>query len=149
MGNICRSPTAEAVLRTKLERAGLAERVSVDSAGTHGYHAGEPPYELAQRTAADRGYDLSGLRCRALTPEDRSYDLVLGMDRANVRLARRTVGDDHPGVRLFLQDERGGREIPDPYGAGRDAFERVLDMIEVGATALADEIAARLAASET
>jgi protein-tyrosine phosphatase len=144
MGNICRSPTAEAVLRSKLEQAGLASRVRVDSAGTHAYHVGEPPDRRARAVAASRGYDAERLRARQLEEGDRSFDLILAMDRANLRLARRVVGDDHPGLGLFLDDERGAREVPDPYGATPDAFERVLDLIEGGAAAWVDTIARRL-----
>jgi len=146
MGNICRSPTAEAVLRAKLARAGLGERVVVESRGTHAYHVGDPPYVLAQEAAAARGYDLSALRGEVLAPGDRSFDLVLAMDRANLRVAGRTLGDDHPGLRLFLQGERGAREVPDPYGAGPEAFERVLDLIEAGADAVVAEVAEALSA---
>jgi protein-tyrosine phosphatase len=143
MGNICRSPMAEAVLRAELDRAGLADLVAVDSAGTHAYHVGEPPDPRARASSARRGYDLSRLRARTLVPDDRSFDLVLAMDRANLRLAGRVLGD-HPGLRLFLDDDRGGREVPDPYAGGDDAFERVLDMIEEGATNVVAELAQRL-----
>jgi protein-tyrosine phosphatase len=146
MGNICRSPMAEAVLRRKLDSAGLAGRVWVDSAGTHAYHVGEPPDRRARDVAASRGYDAAGLRARRLDEADRSFDLILAMDRANLRLAKRLVGEDHPGVGLFLDDGRVAREVPDPYGAPSEAFERVLDMIERGAEAWVEEIARRLGA---
>jgi protein-tyrosine phosphatase len=144
MGNICRSPTAEAVLRAKLERAGLAHRVRLDSAGTHAYHVGEPPDRRARATASARGYDAEGLRARQLHERDREFDLILAMDRGNLRLARRVIGDDHPGLGLYLDDERGAREVPDPYGAPSGAFESVLDMIETGADTWVAEIARRL-----
>ena len=144
MGNICRSPTAEAVLRAKLAQAGLAERVHVDSAGTHAYHVGEPPDRRAGAVAAARGYETQGLRARQLHAADEAFDLILAMDRANLRLTRRVIGEDHPGVGLFLDDERGAREVPDPYGAASDAFEHVLDLIEAGADGWVAEIARRL-----
>ncbi len=144
MGNICRSPTAEGVLRTKLERAGLADLVRLDSAGTHAYHAGQEPDERARRAAKSRGYEFDDLRARALEEADRDFDLILTMDRANLRLAKRVVGEDHPGIGLFLDDERGAREVPDPYGAPDAAFERVLDMIETGADSWVAEIGRRL-----
>jgi protein-tyrosine phosphatase len=149
MGNICRSPTAEAVLRAKLIQAGLGDRVEVDSAGTYGGHVGEPPDPRSQEAAARRGYDLSALRARRLAPSDAEADLVLVMDRGNLRRAAQVVGE-HAGLSLFLGNEAGGAEVPDPYGGGRDGFERVLDMIEQGADAWVARIAARLeAASDT
>jgi protein-tyrosine phosphatase len=144
MGNICRSPTAEAVLRAKLAEAGLAERVHVDSAGTHAYHVGEGADRRATAAAAARGYDTAGLRARQLHAADEAFDLILTMDRANLRLTRRVIGEDHPGVGLFLDDERGAREVPDPYGGASDAFEHVLDLIEGGADRWVAEIARRL-----
>ena len=128
MGNICRSPTAEVVLREKLAAAGLADRVEVDSAGTLGAHAGEPPDRRSQAAAQRRGYDLSALRARRLEREDAEADLVLVMDRGNLRKATQVVGE-HAGLSLFL----GDGEVPDPYGGGADGFERVLDLIERGA----------------
>jgi protein-tyrosine phosphatase len=152
MGNICRSPTAEGVLRAKLAEAGLAGRVSVDSAGTHGYHVGEPPDRRASAAAAARGYDLSPLRCRELGPDDRRFDLVLAMDRGNLRLVRRVLGDDHDGVALFLahDDPRDGdgsigHEVPDPYSGGLAGFEHVLDLIEEGSEAWVARFERRLA----
>lgn len=89
MGNICRSPTAEGVLRRKLQQAGLAARVEVDSAGTHGYHVGAPPDERAQRHALERGYDLSALRARKVEATDfERFDLVLAMDEDNLERLR-------------------------------------------------------------
>ena len=132
MGNICRSPTAEAVLRAKLSEAGLGERVEVDSAGTFGGHAGEPPDPRAQAVALRRGYDLSALRARRLEPGDAEADLVLAMDRGNLRRTAQVVGA-HAGLSLFLVTATGGSEVPDPYSGGHEGFERVLDMIERGA----------------
>lgn len=143
MGNICRSPTAEAVLRSKLEAAGLADRVEVDSAGTYGGHAGSPPDPRAQAAARRRGYDLSPLRARGLARDDAAADLLLVMDRGNLRHAERLVGT-HDGLELFLTSERGASEVPDPYYGDDDAFERVLDMIEAGAERWVERIRRRL-----
>ena len=143
MGNICRSPTAEAVLRAKLEAAGLADLVEVDSAGTYGGHAGSPPDPRSQEAALRRGYDLSRLRARGLAPDDAAADLLLVMDRGNLRHAQRVVGE-HEGLRLFLSHGRGGSEVPDPYYGGVDGFERVLDLIEAGADAWVAVIRERL-----
>jgi protein-tyrosine phosphatase len=85
MGNICRSPTAEGVLRHRLQAAGLAESVQVDSAGTHSYHIGNPPDERSQAHARRRGDELSGLRARRVCDEDfASFDLILAMDEDNL-----------------------------------------------------------------
>ncbi len=144
-GNICRSPTAEGVLRRQLEQAGLAERVVVDSAGTYAGHGGEAPDPRAQEAARRRGYDLSDLRARGLVPEDAEADLVLAMDRGHLRRLQRSFGR-HPGVRLFLSLDGGGREaeVPDPYYGGREGFERVLDLIEKGAAQWVAQIRAAL-----
>lgn len=148
MGNICRSPTAEVVLREKLAAAGLGDRVEVDSAGTLGAHAGEPPDPRSQDAALRRGYDLSSLRARRLERADAEADLVLVMDRGNLRRATQVVGE-HAGLSLFLAGGGGGAgagaEVPDPYGGGADGFERVLDLIERGAEEWVERIGGLLA----
>lgn len=144
MGNICRSPSAEAVLRDRLTAAGLGDRVAVDSAGTYGGHAGDPPDPRARAAARRRGYDLDGLRARALEQGDASADLVLVMDRGNLRRARQLLGE-HPGLHLYLWDGgRGGAEVPDPYSGDEAGFEHVLDLLEAGADAWVRRIEARL-----
>src|SRR6266496_5137084 len=88
-GNICRSPTAEAVFRKLAAQAGLAQVILADSAGTHGYHIGEPPDPRAQDAAAKRGYDLSGLRARRFEQADfQRFDLILAMDREDRKSTR-------------------------------------------------------------
>lgn len=136
-GNICRSPTAEGVLRALAARAGVA--VEVDSAGLIGAHAGEPPDPRAQAAAARRGYDLSALRARRLEPEDlEAYDHVWVMDRGHLNQVRRRYGV-RPNVRLFLEatapDGVRAREVPDPYLGEAAAFETVLDLVEAGCQA--------------
>jgi protein-tyrosine phosphatase len=133
-GNICRSPTAEGVFRAHVERAGLADRIEVDSAGTHGYHIGEPPDPRAIAHARRRGYDLSGLRARKVKADDFArFDLVLACDRGHHGLLRRLADTaEHGRIAMFLDyaPELGIDEIPDPYyGSGAD-FERVLDIVE-------------------
>ena len=144
-GNICRSPTAEAVLRRQLQEAGLGERVVVDSAGTYAGHGGEAPDPRAQEAARLRGYDLAGLRARGLLPDDAEADLVLAMDRSHLRRLQRAFGR-HARFRLFLSLDAGGREaeVPDPYYGGREGFERVLDLIEGGAAQWVAHIRASL-----
>lgn len=133
-GNICRSPTAEAVFRHAVARAGLDKVVACDSAGTHDYHTGEPPDERAQRTALKRGYDMSQLRVRRIEPRDfEAFDHILAMDRDNLAVLERMCPPQHAHkLRLFCDhhDEHAGREVPDPYYGGARGFEQVLDLIE-------------------
>jgi protein-tyrosine phosphatase len=150
MGNICRSPMAEGVLRRYLEEAGLAERVATDSAGTHGYHVGEPPDPRAQSAAGRRGYDISGLRGRQVQPADFSeFDYVLAMDEANLRALARICPPEHAEkLRLFMEFAPDGapREVPDPYYGGPQGFERVLDQLEQAARGLIEHLRARIGA---
>jgi protein-tyrosine phosphatase len=136
MGNICRSPTAEGVLRRKLRQAGLDGHVEVDSAGTHAsWHAGEPPDPRSIRHAARRGYDIAELRARMVATSDfERFDLILAMDGANLARLEGLCPDVHLGKLRRLTDYavRLGHddEVPDPYqGVGAD-FERVLDLVE-------------------
>lgn len=129
LGNICRSPTAEAVLRAKLDRAGLGSRVQVDSAGTGNWHVGEPPDARAQRHAVKRGYDLSRLRGRQVAERDfLEFDFILAMDRANLIDLQRSApaGWMRAEVRLFTD-----ADVPDPYTGSPVDFERVLDQVEI------------------
>jgi protein-tyrosine phosphatase len=147
-GNICRSPTAEGVLRKLAADAGLAHRIVVDSAGTHGYHAGEAPDARSQTHARRRGYDLSRLRARRFTREDfHAFDLILAMDREHhAILARLAPPSATQKLRLMLEFARrpGGDEVPDPYYGGPDGFELVLDLIEDAAAGLLDHLKAEL-----
>jgi len=147
MGNICRSPTAEAVFRHYVENAGLSGQILIDSAGTHDYHIGDAPDLRAQRAAQQRGYDMGSLRGRQVESDDfRRFDYVLAMDRANLAILRSLVpqGSDAQ-VRLFLEYARhhAEREVPDPYYGGADGFERVLDMVEDAAEGLLQHICRR------
>ncbi len=140
MGNICRSPTAEAVFRQIVENAGLSEYISIDSAGTHDYHIGDAPDLRTQRAAQQRGYDMSGLRGRQVEQGDfQRFDYVLAMDHANMAILQRiTPPGSKTQARLFLEYARHHqeREVPDPYYGGADGFERVLDMVEDAAEGL-------------
>jgi protein-tyrosine phosphatase len=145
LGNICRSPTAEAVLRAKLEAAGLAHRVAVDSAGTGSWHIGSPPDARSQRHAAKRGYDLSALRGRQVAEADfRHFDLILAMDEDNLADLQRLAPDgvSRAELRLFADVE-----VPDPYSGGPAGFERVLDLVEAASEAWVKDLAARLGTS--
>ena len=143
LGNICRSPTAEAVLRHKLRRAGLHERIAVDSAGTHGHwHAGEAPDPRSQAHAVTRGYDLSALRARQVVAADfDQFDLILAMDADNLAQLEELCP---PPARTKLGRltehcrSRDCPEVPDPYSGGVDDFERVLDLVEDACDGLVD-----------
>jgi len=151
MGNICRSPTAEAVFRHYVESAGLSGQILIDSAGTHDYHIGDPPDLRTQRAAQQRGYDMSGLRGRQVEEGDfHRFDYVLAMDKANLAILQRLAPPDGTTkARLFLEYARhhAEREVPDPYYGGADGFERVLDMVEDAAEGLLQEIRQRHFAS--
>ena len=147
MGNICRSPTAEGVMRRLLEEAGLADRVEIESAGTGGWHAGEPPDERATLAARRRGVTLEGA-ARQVLPEDfRRFDLLIALDRSNLRdlLAVAPDEDAAEKVRLlreFDPDASGDLDVPDPYYGGDRGFETVLDMVEAACRGLIDELRA-------
>jgi protein-tyrosine phosphatase len=140
MGNICRSPTAEAVLRHRLQRAGLADHVTVDSAGTHAGHTGEPPDERSTAHAGRRGYDLRGLRARRVTAADfEAFDLVVAMDADNLEALQRQCPPQHQARLVRLLDYAPAsrqRDVPDPYYGGAGGFERVLDLVEQGCDGL-------------
>ena len=143
MGNICRSPMAEGVLREIAVRRGLDHRLEIDSAGTHAYHEGEAPDSRSVRAAAARGYDLSALRARCVSPEDFEYfDWILAMDRQNLaNLERRCPIHLRIKLRLFLsfaESRMDGSEVPDPYYGGADGFVRVLALCEKGALGFLD-----------
>ncbi|MGQ0383338.1 MAG: low molecular weight protein-tyrosine-phosphatase [Gammaproteobacteria bacterium] len=134
LGNICRSPTAEAVFRRLLEQEGGGLEVEVDSAGTRAYHTGEPPDPRAVEAAARRGIDMTGLRARPVEPDDfERFDLVLAMDEQNYRRLNRVAPTRHRHrLRLFLEyaPALGRRDVPDPYYGGATGFEEVLDLVE-------------------
>jgi protein-tyrosine phosphatase len=145
LGNICRSPTAEAVLRAKLEAAGLAHRISVDSAGTGNWHIGSPPDARSQRHAVKRGYDLSALRGRQVAEADfHRFDLILAMDEDNLADLQRLAPESasRAELRLFADVK-----VPDPYTGGPAGFEQVLDLVEAASDAWVKNLAARLGTS--
>jgi protein-tyrosine phosphatase len=150
-GNICRSPMAEAVLRQRLERAGLARAVEVDSAGTHGFHKGSPADPRAIAQAARRGYQVDGLRSRPLVPDDfLRFDLVLGMDHENMQHLRKRCppAEHHRLQRLMAHAPQAGPdEVPDPYYGAVSGFDRALDLIEPACDGLLTELRRRLAAA--
>lgn len=144
LGNICRSPTAQAVFSRKLEDRGFAAAVAVDSCGTLGSHQGEPPDERASAAAALRGYDLAGLRSRQLRDTDfQQFDYILAMDKDNLQQIRQRASAEYSGeLGLFLSwaPTLGVDEVPDPYFGEDDGFDHVLDLIETASDALLDHL---------
>ena len=147
-GNICRSPTAEVVLRHKLAAAGLDGQVIVTSAGTHaGWHADQAPDARATRHAAQRGYDLSRLRARSVVADDfAAHDLIIAMDEDNfASLQSRCAPEHHPKLgRLAGHGRLGAAEIPDPYFGPPAGFDRVLDLVEDACDGLVAHLLGRL-----
>jgi len=135
-GNICRSPTAEAVLRKLASSENIDLRV--ESAGTHDYHVGEPPDERAQHHARNRGYDLSAQRARHVRPRDfEEFDLIVAMDRGHLRLLAQRCPLQHRGkLRLLIAEA----DVPDPYYGGPEGFEQVLDLVEAACGGLLTEL---------
>jgi protein-tyrosine phosphatase len=148
MGNICRSPTAEGVLRAKVTQAGLAGQIDVDSAGTHAYHVGEPPDARSQKAAAKRGYRLEDLRARRITAADfLRFDLILAMDRDNLAILKTVCPpEERHRLGLLLDYARNAKhdEVPDPYYGGATGFELVLDLIENGCDGLIETLRLRM-----
>lgn len=143
-GNICRSPTAEAVLRALAPQLAPELRLQIDSAGTHGLHAGDAPDARAQAVARARGVDMSRLRARRLVAEDfENFDWILVMDRQNLAAALAMAPARHRGrLRLFMEfaPHLPQREIPDPYYGEQADFERVFALAEQAARGLLREL---------
>jgi protein-tyrosine phosphatase len=147
LGNICRSPTAEGVLRHKLREAGLADQVEVASAGTGDWHVGKPPDKRSQAAAKLRGYDLSAQRAQQVARADfATYDLILAMDNSNLRhLKALQPAKGKAELDLFLRRYQSEiDEVPDPYHDGDQGFELVLDLIERATDLLVIELKGRL-----
>lgn len=140
MGNICRSPKAEAVFRHCVTEAGLGRQAHIDSAGTHGYRIGDPPDARAQRHAAKRGYSLGALRARQVSPADFArFDYLLAMDENYLSLLVRDCPQVHVAkLALLMRYGMSGEAIavPDPYYGGAQGFELVLDIAEDAAQGL-------------
>lgn len=144
LGNICRSPTAEAVARARFEAAGLSG-VEVASAGTGGWHVGKSPDMRAQKAAAARGYDMRRLRAAQVRRQDfTDFDLILAMDKDNLADLESRQPAAKQGAKLALLMDyapgRAGEEVPDPYYGEGDGFARVLDMIEEAVDGLIGEL---------
>jgi protein-tyrosine phosphatase len=137
-GNICRSPTAEGVLRHLAKDAGVD--LHVESAGTHDYHVGNAPDTRTQKHASGRGYDLSAQRARQVRKRDfEEFDLIVAMDRGHLEILQDNCPPQHQGkLRMLVR----GHDVPDPYYGGAEGFEQVLDMVEAACLGLVSEIKA-------
>ena len=149
MGNICRSPTAEAVFRAKVQEAGLEQHVKVDSVGTHGFHVGEAADARAVRAGKKRGYEMDALVARQITKEDfAENDLILAMDWENHALLQQIAPRQfHHKIKLLMSfaTEHESAVVPDPYYGGAEGFETVLDYVEDACMNLVDFVRRRMA----
>lgn len=146
LGNICRSPAAEGVLRRMAEERGVADRVEIDSAGTYGGHAGELPDPRMRRAAAVRGYMLTHRSRQVREADFERFDMIVAMDDNNYEALFRMAPSRADGERIyrmaeFLRRYPDRSYIPDPYYEGDEGFERVLDLLEDGCGALLDRVA--------
>jgi len=141
LGNICRSPSAHAIMQHKVDAAGLGQHIVVDSAGTGDYHIGKAPDPRSIDAAAQRGYDLRPLRARQVTRDDfQRFDYLVAMDHSNrSNLLRLCDSALQARISLLLEyagEEAGTLEVPDPYYGAEDGFEQVLDLVERGCEGL-------------
>lgn len=159
LGNICRSPTAEAVMTRLVAEAGLEQAIEVDSAGTGAWHVGSPPDERATAAAAARGIAMGGSARQVRTEDFDTFDLLIAMDAENHRHLRALAPHAEAGAKVRMLREfdpasarwGAGRDaasldVPDPYYGGEDGFDRVLDLVEAACAGLLDELRARDAA---
>jgi protein-tyrosine phosphatase len=153
LGNICRSPTAEGIMRAQVAQAGLDEQIEVDSAGTASWHRGELPDARAQAEAARRGVELRS-RASSFQPGDaHTYDLVLAMDHSNLRDLHDLNPEPHLQQRIVLlrsfdpalqPDDPHDGAVPDPWAGGEEGFAEVYDLIEAACAGLLDHILTNL-----
>jgi protein-tyrosine phosphatase len=152
MGNICRSPTAEGVMRGLVADAGLADRIIIESAGTGGWHAGSPPDSRSVAAAARRGISVDGAARQVALKDFDDFDLIVALDSANARDLRRLAPDDAAAAKVHLlrefdRDGDGGLDVPDPYYGGADGFDDVLDLVDAACRGLLGDLQARVSTS--
>ena len=152
-GNICRSPTAEAVLRHKFTAAGLGQQVVIDSAGTHGYHIGDSPDPRSRAVGEARGYDFTGQAARKLSAQDyHDFDLILAMDRGHLSIMEQQKPANSRAELIMMrafsppehQHPNQPQDVPDPYYGAAQGFDEVLDLIEAAADGVVADVASRL-----
>lgn len=147
LGNICRSPTAEGVMRKLVRERGLEAEIELDSAGTGGWHAGEPPDARASAAARAHGIELEGAARQVHEVDFEEFDLILAMDRSNLHALQRAAPDAQGQARVMLLREfdpssagSGDLDVPDPYYGGVDGFERVLGLVQAACAGLLDHV---------
>jgi protein-tyrosine phosphatase len=142
LGNICRSPTAEGLLRALVAERGLEDVVEVDSAGTGHWHVGDSPDQRMREAAERRGYRLTGRARQVRSDELGDWDMVVAMDRENLADLRALADRRDAELRLFSEFLPGGSpvDVPDPYYGGPEGFDRVIDLVEAGCARLLDEL---------
>ena len=147
-GNICRSPTAEGAFRLAVHEAGLSAAIDIDSAGTQGYHIGDPPDVRSIEAAAQRGIAIGGLKARRVHEADfDAFDLILAMDHSHLNHLRALRREDHKAeLRLFLDfhTDARHRDVPDPYYGEPKDFELVLDLVEAASQGLLKALRGKL-----
>ncbi len=140
MGNICRSPSAEAILLKKVQEQQLENNFYIDSCGTHGYHEGQGPDQRSIEAALNRGIDISNSIARRVKNSDfKNFDYIIAMDHQNIDFLKNISSvDDHKKLSLFLEYSDGTEyiEVPDPYYGGDRGFELVLDLLDTAAEGL-------------
>ncbi len=149
LGNICRSPTAEGVMRALVSREGLAERIELESAGTGAWHVGSPPDRRASEVARARGVALDGAARQVCAQDFFDFDVVLAMDRENLRELRRQAPGERERAKVRLLREfdpasvsSGELDVPDPYYGAGDGFERVFELVHAACEGLLEQICA-------
>ena len=149
LGNICRSPTAEGVMRSLVEQAGLQEHVEIDSAGTGAWHVGSPADARASATARARGVALESVARQVVLDDFEEFDLVLAMDSENLRALTRLAADEEQRARIRLLREfdpasegAANLDVPDPYYGGERGFEEVFDLVQAACAGLLERIQA-------
>ncbi len=147
LGNICRSPTAEGVMRALVREAGLEEQIELDSAGTGSWHVGEPPDARATQFARARGIALEGAARQVRGEDFEEFDLILAMDGSNLRNLRRLAPREGARAQVRLLREfdpaaAGDLDVPDPYYGGPGGFEEVLDLVHAACVSLLERLAA-------
>jgi protein-tyrosine phosphatase len=149
MGNICRSPTAEAVMRSLVEREGLDGAIEIDSAGTGSWHVGDPPDRRSTAAAKARGITMVGAARQVTVADFDAYDLLLAADGQNVAALRALAPDEETAAKVVLLREydeaaaaAGDLDVPDPYYGGTDGFDHVLDLVDAACRGLLDRLRA-------
>jgi protein-tyrosine phosphatase len=148
MGNICRSPTAEGVMRALVRDAGLEGRIELESAGTGGWHVGDPPDRRAVSAARARGIEVDGAARQVSTADFEDFDLILAMDADNLAALRALAPDDDGRAKVALLRDHDpaasdrDRDVPDPYYGAVDGFDEVLDLVGAACRGLLEQLQA-------